>query len=154
MFPVSDNTKPFKTVSLDIYILFGICFAGRAEFRHAHCLVIELLFLNDCRLNRHSVVVPSRNIRCPVSTHCIGTDYKILQSFIQCMTHMNGTVGKRRTVMQGKAWFPFILFQKLMVYVKFFPSLQHLRLALRQTCTHGKLCFREIEGCVKILCHS
>ncbi len=69
------------------------------------------------------------------------------------MPHMNVAVGERRTVMQVEAGVTLVLFEHLVVNIKLFPVPEHFRLALGQTRAHGKVGFRQIKRCVKILWH-
>ena len=67
------------------------------------------------------------------------------------MAHMNCTVGKGRAVMQGIAGMAFVLFQQFVIDIKFVPVPEHVRFPLWQAGTHGKIRFREVEGCIIIL---
>ena len=151
MIPVPDHAEALKALPLNADILFGIGFAGRAEFCRAHGLVVELLLLDDGGFNRHAVIVPSGDIRRPVPAHGIGADDKIFQGFVQSMPHVDGAVGEGRAVVQGIAGVAFIFFQQFMIDIKLVPPFEHVRLPLRETGTHGEIGFRKVEGCVVIL---
>ena len=45
--PVADNAEALEAIALDVDVLLGIGFAGGAEVRNAHGLVVELLLLDE-----------------------------------------------------------------------------------------------------------
>ena len=66
------------------------------------------------------------------------------------MTHMKVAVGERRAIVQVEEGLALVLFQKLVIKILLFPTLEHLRLPLGQARPHGKVGFRQINGLVVI----
>ena len=153
MLPVAQNTEPLEAIHLTMNVLVGIGLAGGTEISYAHGLVVELLLLNDGALNGHTVVVPSGNIRHMVSAHHIAAVDEVLQGLVQGMAHMNVAIGEGRAIMQVEEGQAFALFQMLVIDVQFFPALQHVRLALRQTGAHGEIGFGQIKRGIIVFCH-
>ena len=55
--------------------------------------------------------------------------------------------------MKHKERFAFVMLHQLVVKLFLLPIFERFRLALGQTCTHWKIGFRQIKGCVIILGH-
>ena len=62
MFPVAQHAEAPEALALHVEIMLGVILAGRAEFRHAHGLVVELLLLDDGGFDGHAVVIPARGV--------------------------------------------------------------------------------------------
>ena len=151
--PVGDDAKTLEAFHLDADVLFGVGFTGGAEVRNAHCLVVELLLLDDGRLDRHTVVIPAGDVGGVVTAHCVGAGDKVLDGLVQGVTHVDVAVGEGRAVMQVEAGLALVLLEHFVVYIQLFPVLEHLGLTCGETCTHGEICLRKVDGRVEILCH-
>ncbi len=127
--------------------------AGCAELGNAHLLVVELLLLDDGRLDGHTVVVPAGNVGCVEAAHGLHTNNEVLQRLVERMAHMQVTVGERRAIVQREAGLTLVLLQQLVVDVHLLPAFQHTGFAVGQTGTHGKVCLGKIERFVVILTH-
>ena len=149
--PIADNTKALETLALNVNILVGVCFAGAAEIRNAHLLVVELLLFDNSAFNGHAMVIPAGDIGGVVAAHGVGTHDKVLDRLIQCVTHVDITVGEGRAVVEREAGLTLVLLEHFVIYIQLFPVLEHVRLALGKPGTHGKIGFRQINGCVEIL---
>ena len=62
MFPIGRHTQPAELPALDIHKIFGKLMALRTEFRNGHPLAVEFILFDNGTLDRHSMVVPARNI--------------------------------------------------------------------------------------------
>ena len=151
--PVADDAHALEALALHVDVVVGVGVAGRAEVGDAHCLVVELLLLDDGRLDGHAVVIPAGNVRRIVAAHCVGARDEVFDGFVQRVTHVQSTVGERRAVVKVEQGLALVLFKHLVVDVHLLPVLEHLRLALGQTRTHRELGLGEIECCVILLCH-
>ena len=153
MLPIAQNANTLKAFTLNVYVTICKLIAGSTELSSAHFLVIQLVLLDDSRLNGHTMVVPTGNIRGIIAIHGIIASDEVLDGLIQCMTHMQIAVGERRAVMQVEQRLAFILLQQLMIEVHCVPILQHAGFPLGQACSHGKLGFRHEECILVILDH-
>ena len=151
--PVADNAHALEALALHVDVVVGVGVAGRAEVGDAHCLVVELLLLDDGRLDGHAVVIPAGNVRRIVAAHCVGARDEVFDGFVQRVTHVQSTVGERRAVVKVEQGLALVLFKHLVVDVHLLPVFEHLRLALGQARTHRELGLGEIECCVILLCH-
>ena len=124
--------------------------AGGTELRHRHLLVVELVLLDDGRLNGHTVVVPARDIGGIVPPHGGGAGDEVLDGLVQGVAHVQVAVGEGRAVVERETGLALVLFQQLIVQVHVVPALEHLRLPLGQTGPHGKFSLGEIDGLVVI----
>ena len=149
--PVADNAEALEALALDIDVLLGIGFAGGAEVRNAHGLVVELLLLDDGALDGHAVVIPAGDIRSVVAAHRVGADDEVLDGLVERVTHVDVAVGERRAVVQGEAGLALVLLEHFVIDILLFPLFQHLGLALGQARAHGKVGFRQIKSGVEIL---
>ncbi len=153
MFPVAKDAHAFEALHLNVDVMVGEFMAGRAELGHGHGFAVELVLLDDSRLNWHAVVVPAGDIGRIVTAHSIAAGYKVLERLVQSVSHMQVAVGKRRAVVQGEQGFALVLLEQLVIYIVLFPARLHLRLALRQAGTHGKISFGKVYCCIVVLRH-
>ena len=86
----------------------GVFFALLSEFLRRNLFMIDTELL-DRILDRQSMRIPSREKRRVVSQHRLRSDNDILDDAVHSRAGMQIAVGIRRTVMQNKRHFPFIL---------------------------------------------
>ena len=153
VFPVTDDAEALEAFHLFIDVLLGIVMAGTAEIRGGHLFVVQLLLLDNGAFNRHAVVVPAGNIGDPAAAHHVAAVDEVLQGLVQGVAHMDVAVGKRRAVMQREERLALVLFQLQVIEIHFFPAFEHLGLAFRQSCAHGKIGFRQIQGGIIVFGH-
>ena len=151
--PVAQDAETPEAGHLALDVLFRIVVAGAAKVGDGHGLVVELLFLNDSALDRHTVVVPAGDIGRVIAAHRIRADNEVLDGLVERVAHVNIAVGKRRAVVQGEAGMPLVLFQKLVIDVLLVPGTEHVRLALGQSGAHRKVGFRQVQRGIIILGH-
>ena len=149
--PVADDAQALEAFHLNADVLLGIGLAGAAEVRHAHGLVVQLLFLDDGGLNGHAVVIPAGDIGGVVAPHGVGAGDEVLDGLVQGVAHMDGTVGKGRAVVKVEAGLALVLLEHLVVDVQLLPALEHLRLPGGQPGAHGEVGLGKVQRCVKIL---
>ena len=144
MLPVGDDAEALEAFHLDIDIMLREIVARGAELGDGHRLVVELVLLDDGRLNRHAVVVPAGDIGRVVSAHGSRAVHEVLDALVEGMTHVQRAVGERRAVMQREQGLAVVFLQKLVVKIEFFPVLEHIRLAHRKTAAHRKARLRHV----------
>ena len=151
--PVAQGTQALEALALHVHVVLRELMAGRAELGDRHLLAVELVLLDDGRLDGHAVVVPAGDVGGAVAPHGVGADDDVLDGLIQGVAHMQVAVGEGRAVVEGEAGLVRVLLQQLSVDVQLLPALEHLRLPLGQTGPHGEVGFRQVDGCVVILRH-
>ena len=75
---------------------------------------------------------------------------EVLDGLVQGVAHVQGAVGEGRAVVQGEEGLALVLLQQFLVDVLLLPASEHLRLPLGQTCPHGEVGLRQIDGLVVI----
>ena len=145
MLPIAHHAHALEALPLHINVVVGKLVAGRAEIRHAHGLLVELVLLDDGAFNGHTVVIPAGDIGGVVAPHGVHTGNKVLQGLVQGVAHVQGAVGEGRAVVQGKQGLALILFQQLVIQVQLLPVLEHLRLPLGQPRPHGKAALAHVQ---------
>ena len=145
MLPVGDDADALEALHLTVDVFLRKLLAGHAELGNGHGLVVELVLLDDGRLDGHTVVVPTGNERRVVAAHRIQAHDEVLQRLVERVAHVDVAVGERRAVMQGKTGLALVLFQQLAVNVELLPRLQHGRLALRKTRAHRETGFVHVQ---------
>ena len=145
MLPIAHHAHALEALPLHINVVVGKLVASRAEIRHAHGLVVELVLLDDGAFNGHTVVIPAGDIGGVVAPHGVHTGNKVLQGLVQGVAHVQGAVGEGRAVVQGKQGLALILFQQLVIQVQLLPVLEHLRLPLGQPRPHGKAALAHVQ---------
>ncbi len=90
----------------------------------------------DFVLDRQTVAVPARNIRCVETGEGFRANDHVLQNLVNGVTDVNIAVGIRRAVVQDELWTILANFAQLLVQANAVPALQNLRLALRQAGLH------------------
>ena len=144
MLPIGHDAEALEALALDADVFFGVFMAGGAEIRHAHGLVVELLLLDDGRLDGHTMVIPAGDIGRPVAAHGVGAHDEILEGLVEGVAHVDVAVGEGRAVVQGETGLALVLLEHLMIDVLLLPAAEHFRLTLGQTGPHGKIGFREV----------
>ena len=109
--------------------------------------------LSGFQLGRQAVRIPAGNKRRLKARHVLVADDKILEDFVQRVSEVNITVCIGRSVVEHKLRLALVELHQLIIYFFTFPCFQGNRLALWQTCTHGKVGLRQIQCCVIILGH-
>ena len=154
--PVGDHAHALEAGLLALDIVLGIVAAGAAEVRNAHVLVVEALLLDDGALDGHAVVIPAGDIGHLITAHHVAAVDEILERLVQRVTHVDIAVGERRAVVQVEAGLALALLERDIVNVLLIPALEHVGLALRETCAHGEVGLRQVDGLVEVvfvLCH-
>ena len=90
--PVADDAQALEALHLHVNVVLGKVVAGGAELRHRHLLVVELVLLDDGRLDGHTVVVPAGDIGGIVPPHGGGAGDEVLDGLVQGMAHMQVAV--------------------------------------------------------------
>ena len=140
MLPVGADTQPDELPLLHIHVLLRELVAGRAELRDGHFTAIQLVLLDDRRLDGHTVVVPAGDIGDAVALHGLGFVDEILENLVERRSHMDIAVGEGGAVMQLKGRLSGGVLQHEPVQSDLLPVGKCLRLARRQVCPHGKFC--------------
>ena len=153
MLPVAADTQPDELPLLHIHVLLRELVAGRAELRDGHFTAIQLVLLDDRRLDGHTVVVPAGNIGDAVALHGLGFVDEILENLVERRSHMDIAVGEGGAVMQLKGRLSGGVLQHEPVQSDLLPVGKCLRLARRQVCPHGKFCCGQVQGVGKIGSH-
>ena len=151
--PVADNAQTLEALHLDADILLGVGLAGGAEVGNAHCLVIELLLLDDGAFDRHAVVIPAGDVGRVVAAHCVRAGDEVLDGLVKGVTHMDVAVGERRAVMQVEQRLAFVFLEHFVVNIELLPVLEHIRLTLGKAGSHGEIGLGKIQGQIVFLCH-
>ena len=141
MLPVADDAQPAKTGHLPLDVVFCKLLTGGAELRHRHGLPVQLVLLDDGRLNGHTVVVPAGDIGGVEAHHGMAADDKVLQGLVQGVTHVDVAVGEGRAVVENEGGQILVLFQHLRIKTFLIPPLQHTRLPVGKTGLHGEIGF-------------
>ena len=151
--PVSQGAQALEALALHVHIVLGKLVAGGAELGDGHGLPVELVLLDDGRLDGHAVVIPPGNVGGVVPTHGIGPDDDVLDGLVQGVAHMQVAVGEGRAVVEGEPGLALVLFQQLPVDVQLLPPVEHFRFPLGQARPHGKVGLGQVDGCIVILGH-
>ena len=153
MLPIGADAQALELLALAVNEILRKLVAGFAELRNRHFLAVQLVLLDNCRLNGHTVVVPARDIRHAVTGHQLGFVDEILQNLVHRRAHVDVAVRERRSVMQHEKRLALAVFLHEVVEVNRLPVFQHFRLPLRQTRAHGEIGYGEVERACVILCH-
>ena len=136
--PVADDPQAAEALHLPVDVILGKLFTGRAELRDRHGLVVQLVFLDDGRLNGHAVVIPAGDIGGVISLHGPGPDDEVLQRFVEGVAHVDVAIGEGRAVVENEPGAVLVFLQELAIQVHFIPLLQHTRLPVGEARFHGE----------------
>ena len=92
MLPVTDERKTLELLHLRVDKALSELFASRTELGNAHLLAVDLVLLENSRLDRHTVVIPAGNVRDLMSGHRLILVDEVLYGLVECVTHVNITV--------------------------------------------------------------
>ena len=116
-------------------------------------LAVQLVLLDDGRLDGHAVVIPAGGEGHAIARHHAGLVDKILEDLVQGVAHVNVAVGKGRAVVQNIERLILCVLLHLVIQVDGIPVPKHIGLSLRKPCAHGKFGLWKIECACVILCH-
>ena len=137
--PVAHDAQAAEARHLTVDEVLRESLARTAELGDGHGLVVELVLLDDGRLDGHAVVVPAGNIGRVVAAHGVGADDEVLEGLVQRVPHVQVAVGEGRAVVQDEGGLALVLLEQQVVDVDLVPVLEHGRLTLRQPGAHGKI---------------
>ncbi len=135
MIPVAQHAQTLEIRPLLVDLRRGI---GAALGLHlvARQAAAKLLF--NGVFDRQTVTVPTGNVSRIKAAQLTCLDDHVLQNFVDRMSHVNLTVGIRRTVVQHKFRRPGARQAQPLVETVFVPVLDPLRFALGQVAAHGE----------------
>ena len=136
MLPVTADAESDKFVSLAINIILCELVAGIAELGYRHFLAVDLILLDYGTFDRHSVVVPTGNVRCLIPLHRFGFDYHVLEYLVHRGTHVDIAVREGRTVVKNEFFVSLVVFEHEGIKVYLIPVFEHFRLALMEVSAH------------------
>ena len=145
IFPIAQNAQTFEILALDINPLQSEVMAFAAQSQRIQLITVQAQLFDSSMLNRHTVSIPAGNVRGVEALSIFIFHDDILQDFVQSMTHVDFAVCIRRAVMQNELFVASMQCLLFAINIVFFPEFQKIRFALRQACTHGELCFRQIQ---------
>ena len=96
--PVADDTKTLKLRTLGINMIVRKLLALGAELCGRNLITIHTVGFNRLPLDRQTMGIPARDIRCLISHHIARAHDKIFEDFIERMAHMQVAVCIRRAV--------------------------------------------------------
>ncbi len=146
VFPVGDDAQTLEAAHLALNVGLSELCAGGTELGNGHGLAVELVFLDDGRLDGHAVVVPAGNVGGVVTLHGMGANNEVLQGLVEGVTHVDIAVGEGRAIVQNEGLLILVLFQHEVIDVLLFPVAQHTGFAVGQTCLHGEGSLRGDNG--------
>ena len=153
MFPIAADAKALELLSLAVDEILREVVAGFAELGNRHLLAIQLVLLDDGGFDRHSVVIPTGDIRNAVAHHHLGLVDEILENLIHRSAHVNVAVREGRSVVQHEQRLALAVLLHKVIQVDGLPVLLHFRLSLRQSRPHGEIGNGQIQCACVILCH-
>ena len=115
--------------------------------------MVQLVLLDDGRLDGHAVVIPTGNDGNAIAAHGLVLVDKVLEHLIECSTHVNIAIGERRTVVQNESGLVRVLRLQARIQIHILPVLEHFGLALRQICAHCERRAGQIQRTCVILSH-
>jgi hypothetical protein len=148
VFPVGQHAETGKLLPLNINIVRGKLRAGVAEGGDAHLVAVELLFLDDGALDRHTVIVPARYHRGIAPVHVFIADDEILEDLVQRRSRVDAVVGERRAVVENKRRLVFVALHQ--PGVGFLQMRQPARLTRGERSPHRKVGLGQVEGLVVV----
>ena len=151
--PLAQAAEALEGVALDVHVVQGEGLAGVAELGGGHLLVVELLLLDDGRLDGHAVVVPAGVVDGLPAGHGLIPRDEVLDALVEGRAHVDGAVGERRAVVQVEDGPALGALEHLVVEVELVPLFEHIRLALGQRGAHGEFGFREVYCGIVVLSH-
>ena len=151
--PVGAHAQTDELLLLYLHVLLCKLVAGGTELGNGHLLAVQLVLLDDGRLDGHAVVVPAGDVGHAVALHGLGLVDEVLEDLVERSAHMNVAVGEGRAVVKQEGRLLCALGQHGVVKIHLLPVAQGLGLALGEVRPHGKFGLREIEGAVVVLGH-
>ena len=144
--PLTQDTKPTKFLFLYIYpfssklaTLFSDFDFNSVIFKFL-CSFMEVfkffVLLHYLHFYRHTMVIPTRNVRCIIPFEAFIFHKYIFKNFIQSSAQMDMPIGVRGTVMKNENGAVFPFFKIFKINPILFPPLYSLRFLLFKICFH------------------
>ena len=92
MLPVAYKSESLELLHLSVDKALREFFAGGAELGDRHLLAVDLILLENCRLDGHTVVIPAGYVGDLVSRHRFILVDKVLDGLIEGVTHVDVSV--------------------------------------------------------------
>ena len=153
IFPVAKNAQTFEVFALQIDEAQSVIMALTTQSQVINFFTVQAQFFDCSVFDRHTVSIPTRNIRSVETTSVFVFNDDIFQDFVQSMTHVDFAVCIRRAIVKDEFFTTCMQFLFFPVDFVFFPELFEFRFALRQVCTHGEFSFGQIQSFAVIHCH-
>src|SRR6266540_3466970 len=99
------------------------------------------------------MAVPTRDVRRAFAEHRLRFHNEILEDFVERGAHVHIAVGEWRAIMQNEEFPALSRLLDFLIEPRFFPLLEHLRLARRKVRFNRELCAWQVQSVFVILAH-
>ncbi len=145
MIPIAQDPQALELLALDLRILLGVCVAKPADLDRRHLSRFRTKIGSDLVLDRQSVAIPSRHVRCLKALHALEAHEDILQRLVDHMPDVDVAICERRAVVQDPFGRMRSRDQQALVQVHLLPQLQPLGLVLHELGFHGEGRLGQVE---------
>ena len=145
MFPIAENAETLELFHLNVNEIVRKLMTSVSELGNRHLFSVQFIFFDYCAFDRHTVVIPTGDIRSLKAADRLITDYKVFQNLVHRRPHVNVSVRERRTVMKNVLRSARVFLLKFFVSLLSLPFFEKSRLALRKSRSHREIGLRQVQ---------
>ena len=145
LFPVCPDAPALEPLHLAIHLLAGVRGGLLPQLERRQGLaLLRIHRLKNLQLDRETVAVPARHVAHPAALHHLVLVDHILENLVQGVTHVQGTVGVGRPVVQRETG-AVVLQPQRSVNPVVFPERLKFRLAFHGVGAHAESRLQQVE---------